>query len=229
MTHAKKLKREIRARALTTGESYTAARRHILLAREKREAPPPVPSAARPGIADGRVVKATGRGLEHWYKVLDGFGALAKGHTVSAAHLLKDHGLPGWWAQMVTGAYERARGKRVKNQTCDGDFQVGVSRAINVGVDKVVAALSDRQWLRDVDPELLRAYPEPAKVRIKNGDYATLRYRWGASAILITVSARKGGSTVVADNTKLAGTAEVERRRKQWREALDALRAFLTK
>jgi len=224
MTHAKKLKREIRARALATGESYTAARRHLLLAREKSEAPPRPAPAAKPAIADARVVKATGHGLDHWFKVLDAFGGLAKGHTASAAHLLKDYRLPGWWAQMVTVAFERARGKRVANQTCKGDFQVGVSRAIKATVDEVAAAVSEGRWLMDADPELSAAFPKPA--RFKN---AKLRYRWGASTVQITLSAKKGGSTIVADNMKLAGPREVEKRRKQWRGALESLKAKLAR
>ena len=221
MTHAKKLKKEIRARALKTGESYTTARRHVLLARTK--------PAVKPAIADDKVVKATGHGLDHWFKVLDRFDALGKGHTAAAAHLLEDHKLRGWWAQMVTVAYERARGKRVRNQSCAGDFQVGVSKAINASVDEVVAALKEGRWLLDADPELSQAFPRPATVRVRDTNLAVLRYRWGASTVQISVSARKGGSTVVADNMKLAGTPEVEKRRKQWREALESLRAFLVK
>lgn len=226
MTQAKKLKREIRARALKTGESYTAARRHVLLARGNgHTAVPAAPKpAAKPFIANERVVKATGHGLDHWFKVLDAFGGLVKGHTASAAHLLKDHGLRSWWAQMVTVAYERAQGKRVVNQSFKGDFQVGVSRAIKASVEEVAAALSEGRWLLDADPELSAAFPKPA--RFKN---AKLRYRWGASTVQISISAKKGGSTVMADNMKLSGTAEVERRRKQWRGALEALRASLAK
>lgn len=220
MTHAKKLKREIRARALKTGESYTTARRHVLLARVKKPAP-------KPAIADAKVVKATGRGLDHWFAVLDAFGAPAKGHTASAAHLLKDHGVRGWWAQMVTVLYERARGRRVANQSCAGDFQVGVSKGINASMGEVVSALEDGRWLEGVDPELAKAFPKPATVVVRDAKLAKLRYRWGKSTVQISITARKGGCTVVADNMKLAGPDQVERRRTQWRGALAALRAAL--
>ena len=84
MTHAKKLKKAIRARAAKTGESYTIARKHVLAAREK-----PAPKAAAPSkrsvLSDASAVKATGRGFDHWFAVLDAFGAPAKGHTASAA------------------------------------------------------------------------------------------------------------------------------------------------
>jgi hypothetical protein len=228
MTHAKKLKKEIRARAARTGESYTAARRHVLLARGKN-GPAAPPSKAKPPIGDAAVAKATGRGLDHWFAVLDAFGAVAKGHTASAAHLNEDHGVRGWYSQMITVAYERARGKRSRNQSCAGDFQVGVSRAVNAPVHEVMAALREGRWLDGVDPELARALPKPATLVMKGEKYAKLRYKWDGSAIEIRVTPKKGGSTIVADNTKLADAAQVERRRAQWRGALDALRAFLAK
>lgn len=228
MTHAKKLKKEIRARAAKTGESYTAARRHVLFARDKHAAPAP-PPASKPEIGDASVVKATGRGLDHWFAVLDAFGAPTKGHTASAAHLRKDHSIRGWYAQMITVLYERARGLRSLNQSCDGDFQVGVSKAVHAAVHEVMEALREGRWLNGVDPELARAFPKRANLVMKGEKYAKLRYKWDQSTIEIRITPKKGGSTIVADNMKLADASQVERRRSQWRRALEALRAFLTK
>jgi hypothetical protein len=228
MTHAKKLKKEIRARAARTGESYTAARRHVLNAREKKVAPPAAP-ATQPLISDASIVKATGRGLDHWFAVLDRFDAVAKGHTASAAHLNEDHGVRGWYSQMITVQYERARGKRSRNQSCAGDFQVGVSKTVDAAVHEVIEAVRDGRWLEGVDPELARAFPKPATLVMRGEKYARLRYKWDGTAIEIRVTPKKGGSTIVADNTKLADAAQVERRRAQWRGALAALRAYLAK
>jgi hypothetical protein len=214
MTHAKKLKREIRDRALRTGESYVTARRRVLQSREK----PAV--SAKPLIGDASVVKATGRGLEHWFAVLDSFDALRKGHTASAAHLQEVRGVRAWYAQMITVAYERARGKRVKNQSCAGTFQVNVSKAIPASVEEVIGALKSGGWLVGADPELARAFPKEAR--------AKFRFRWGASTVEIRISPRKGACTVVADNMNLADAGEVETRRSQWRRALSALRTAAT-
>ena len=56
MTQQKKLKKAIRARSEKTGESYTAARRQVLLAREEpEEAPaPPSPADVGAGLAPAR-------------------------------------------------------------------------------------------------------------------------------------------------------------------------------
>jgi len=227
MTHAKKLKRAIRARAAKTGESYTSARLHVLAS---RRAPATDKPATTPTIlGDDRVVKATGHGFNHWFKVLDAFDARAKGHTASAAHLRNDHGVRGWHAQMITVEYERARGLRSKNQSCAGDFQVGVSRAVNGSIEDVVAVLSGTAWIGDVDPDLALAFPKPAKFVVKAPKTAKLRYKWGPSPVEIRITARKGGSTVVADTIKLADAAQVERRRAQWKQALELLRALLKK
>ena len=100
MTQQKKLKRAIRARARKTGESYTAARRHIVQAGRKTvvRPPPARPAApspragtpARPRSGEAGVIRKTGHGYDHWFAVLDAFGAPAKGHTASAAHLSRD-------------------------------------------------------------------------------------------------------------------------------------------
>src|SRR5687768_15705436 len=131
MTQQKKLKKAIRARSEKTGESYTAARRQVLLAREEPAPLPPAPKPpAKGGISEESVLKKTGHGLDHWFGVLDTFGGAAQGHTAMAAHLYKEHGIPGWHSQGITVAYERARGLREVNQACTGKFQVTVSKTV---------------------------------------------------------------------------------------------------
>lgn len=262
MTQHKKIKQAIRARSQKTGESYTAARRQLLLAREKKagttppaapepqaalpapEIPvaatpaPPVPppprtaSPARGGISEESVRQKTGHGLDHWFAVLDAFGAAARGHTAAAAHLNKEHGIPGWHAQGITLAYERAHGLRQMNQTCTGSFQVSVSKTVPATVAEVVDALKSAErradWLRDADPALARALDaaftgdKPREVKTR-GDYAWLRYPWDGRTVEIRITGKPKGASVVADNTDLIDSAQVEERRAQWRTALAGL------
>ena len=109
MTRDHKLKKAVRARSRKTGESYAAARRQYLK-------PPTPPSAASPskkaagGMTEASARRATGHGLDHWFAVLDAFSpGGAKGHTAAARHVADDHGVPGWHAQGITVAWERAR------------------------------------------------------------------------------------------------------------------------
>src|SRR5262245_14608272 len=136
MTTQKKLKQAIRARAKKTGESYTAARSHILEARKKR-----APAEPKAPMSDASVVARTGHDLDHWFAVLDGFDAARRGHTASARHLNEDHGVPGWHAQGITVAYERARGLRAVNQRMDGRFEVGVSKVVAAPMERVAQLL----------------------------------------------------------------------------------------
>ena len=94
MTEARKLKQAIRARAAKTGESYTAARQQVLKARQKGKPQPPRPRPTTPAPrrrAAGPQRDGGGRQdgprFDHWFAVLDAFGAAAKGHTAAARHL----------------------------------------------------------------------------------------------------------------------------------------------
>jgi hypothetical protein len=244
MTVQKKLKKTIRSRSQKTGESYTAARRQVLLARDKKapavqldaeavpvdSAPAPSKSPFKGGVTDESSRQKTGHGLDHWFAILDAFGAMDKGHTATAAYLYNEHGVPGWYAQGITLAFERARGLRVPNQTCDGTFQVSVSKTVSSAVAEVVDALksADRRalWLQGADRELVNALgaafkgPKPREVKTKGDNYAWLRFRWDKSTVTIYVNGKPNGRTsVVADNIDLTGTEQVEQRRAQWRVA----------
>lgn len=259
MTQQKKLKKAIRARSRKTGESYTAARRHIVgagrtpAASSARAAGPPLAAtasaaAARPSAARGAgsrsrtgeagLIKKTGHGYDHWFAVLDAFDAAAKGHTASAAHLYRDHGVPSWHCQMVAVAYERERGLRAMNQSCAGDFQVNVSKVVPASVTEVLDALRSprrrAQWLKSADPALVRALgaalagSKRREVKVRDAGLARLRYPWDKGAVEIAIMGKPNGRTsVVASTTKLAGPEEVEERRAQWRVALAGLKEYL--
>jgi hypothetical protein len=243
MTQQKKLKRAIRARSRKTGESYAAARRHVLHGRRRTVAIPEAPvrpaRKGAPRLGEAGVIRKTGHGYDHWFAILDAFGAAAKGHTASAAHLRAEQGVPGWHSQMITVAYERERGLRVPNQSAAGDFQVNVSKALPVPLAEVVDAVASPRrrsaWLKAADPDLGRALhaalagSHARRIKVREAKLATLRYPWNAGRVQIYIEGKANGRTnVVASMTKLAGPAEVEERRAQWRTALEGLKAHLT-
>jgi hypothetical protein len=248
MTQQKKLKRAIRARARKTGESYAAARRQVLRGRGRTVSGPTAAAPAAPGRparqvtprkGEAGVVKKTGHGYDHWFAVLDAFGAAAKGHTASAAHLYGEHGVPGWHSQMITVAYERERGLRALNQSGAGDFQVNVSKTVPAPMADVVDALGDArrraQWLKRADVSLGRALeaalsgPKARQVKVKSAALAGLRYPWDDGRVEIWIAGKPNGRTsVVASMTKLTGPEQVEERRAQWKTALEGLKGHLT-
>jgi hypothetical protein len=254
MTQQKKLKKAIRARSQKTGESYTSARRQVLLARDKKAAssrqpaapepppPAPVPSAprvtkpAKGEVSDESARKKAGYGLDHWFAVLDAFGAATKRHTAAAAHLHEKHGVPGWHAQGITVAYERARGLRAMHQSCAGDFQVSVSKTVPAPVAEVIDAFKSAErraaWLQGADAGLVRALDaafsgdKPREVKTKGRD-AWFRFPWDSTKVEIRITGKPKGASVAMDSTKLADAEQVEQRRAQCRVALAGLQRQL--
>jgi hypothetical protein len=246
MTRARALKQVIRARAAKTGERYTTARRHVLktlqgsAATPLRAVPPSTPKPARrtavkpnPSISDAKFREKTGHGLDHWFEVLDRFGAIEKGHTAAAHHLYEAHGVGGWYAQGITVAYERARGAREANQRCDGAYEVSVSKVIVGDARSVIEALTDpraRRRLTGVDSALATALWNALDSQSSKGfvvrpdGLGRFRYQWGETTVQLYLLPKADGKvSIVATNMKLAGAAMVEERRALWRTALNSL------
>ena len=250
MTRARALKQIIRARAVKTGERYTTARRHVLkdLSRVSTKAPaaPPesMPKGPRGGstkgsVSDATALAKTGHGLDHWFAVLDRFGGVEKGHTASARHLAEDHGVPGWHAQGITVAYERARGLRTLHQRMSGDYEVSVTKTVNGDTRAVVRAFTDARrrakWLSAADAELGAALTAALKAKPPNGfvvrpdQQGRFRYKWGTTTVQFYLLPKgEARTSVVVTHLKLGDAAAVEKRRGEWRAALGALaRTFI--
>jgi hypothetical protein len=247
MTRARALKQAIRARAARTGERYTTARRHVLSTLEVPALPAPravEPSRPRPKaapskgtISDTRFVEKTGHGLDHWFQVLDRFGAVEKGHTAAARHLYDTHHVEGWYAQGITVAYERARGMRVPNQRCDGEYEVSVSKVVAADTAAVIKVLSDprqRRRLTGLDSGLVAALrtaldsPSSKGFVVRPDGLGRFRYKWNGTTVQFYLSPKPGGKTsVVVANGKLASAEMVEERRGHWRAALNGLATVL--
>ena len=240
MTRARALKSVIRARIAKTGERYTTARRHVLAARAPSplRAVPSVTTAAAPAAAKGSVSEATsrartGHGLDHWFAVLDAFGAVERGHTAAARHLADAHQVPGWYAQGITVAYERARGVRALNQRRDGVYEVSVTKVVAAGTREIVAAFSDARrrarWTKGLDGQLAKALSAALKAPASKGfvvradGQGRYRYGWDGTAVQFHLYPKAGGKAqVVVTHAKLASAQALEARRAEWRAALAA-------
>jgi hypothetical protein len=243
MTRARALKHAIRARAAKTGERYTAARRHVLAslklvertpaAPAKQPAPAATAATRRTGMSEQKFIEKTGRGFDHWFAVLDRFGAVEKGHTAAARHLYADHGVDGWYAQGITVAYERARGVRVVNQRCDGVFEVSVSKTISGTVRSVIDVLTDTKRRRDLKPAdgaLVSALakglaaPKSKGCVVRPDGLGRLRYAWNDTTVQFYLVPKPGKKVLVTvTNMKLADARMVEERRIAWREFLNSV------
>lgn len=232
MPTQKIFKRRVRARMTKTGESYTTARRQLIrkavpspaadeLADDAAAGPPLTPPLELP-VADEAIRRATGRGWEEWFEILDRWGGTGHRHPEIARWLREEQQVDGWWAQSVTVGYERARGMRDKHQVTTG-FSIGVTKTVNVAAEQALAAFTDARrrgrWLTGVG---MRQRP----TRAAN----TARFDWpDPRSIVIVYIGPKGPdrSTVAVQHERLPDAETAERLKVEWRARLGQLKAEL--
>jgi hypothetical protein len=224
MTTQKTFKQRVRARSANTGESYTAARAQLL---RKADAPTPAPepatdSMALTGVSDEAMARATGRRLGEWLEILDAWGARERRHPEIARWLVKEHGIPGWWAQSVTVGYERARGMRALYQE-PGGFSVSASKTIAATPERISDAFTDSdrraQWLPDA----------PVRERTSNRGRSA-RFDWDdpPSRVVFNLFAKGEGKIQLGlAHEKLPDAEVAERLKLMWRERLGVLKQLL--
>jgi hypothetical protein len=239
MTRARALKQVIRARAAKTGERYTTARRHVLRElNDAPQAPQPPQAPARGGLSDAKSIEKTGYDLAHWFAILDRFGGIEKGHTASTRMIHEQHAVPGWYCQGIVVAYERARGKRVMNQKCDGSFEVSVSKVIAAKTPALVKALSDarqrKRWSANADAGLVKALeaglksPKSKGFVLKPNGEARYRFTWDGMTVQVNLYPKGPGKTSIVAQQELSGPAAVEPCRALWKTTFAAIADTMT-
>jgi hypothetical protein len=215
MTSQKSFKRRVRARMEKTGESYAAARSQLL--------PEPEAPAPKPPTSDEAVQRRTGRTWSEWFRLLDRWGARDRNHGDIAAWLVAEHGVPGWWAQSVTVAYEQARGMRAPGQRYDGRFEASVSRTVAVPVDRLFAAF--------VDEELRARWLPGAEMRPRTSQPGrSARFDWadGSTRVNVYFAAKDHSKSQAAvQHERLADAEVTEEMKAFWRERLTELKRLL--
>lgn len=224
MPKQKDLKRVVRARMRKTGESYTAARVHVIGKSGKRDAAATKLAIVKPdyaalaGMSDEAISAKTGCTWEKWVGHLDYFGAATKPHREIVDHVHEKFGIPGWWAQSVTVGYERIRGLRAIGQRRSGSYETTKSKTIAVPLARLYTAFADakarEEWLPGV--ELV--------VRKANVD-KSMRITWddGTSVEVGFFAKGPAKSMVAVAHTKLPDKARADELKRFWSERLDAL------
>jgi len=223
MTTQKLFKRRVRERMSKTGESYTAARSHVAIRRERLTADPRIDLAPALELAsDDKMTAATGHGWEHWLSVLDAWDARNRKHGEIATFLSTEHGVPGWWTQSITNGYERTRGMRRKHQQADG-FTIYASKTVGVPLRVLFDAFVDeptrKQWLTDGSMSIRSS---------QRGKIARFDLDGGPTRVFVTFEA-KGPSKATAHVTheRLPDTGAAEVAKATWKNRVAALKAFL--
>ena len=220
MTTRKTFKHRVRARMEKTGERYTAARRNVAATATAPMAPATAVASAPPPVSDEAVRKATGRGWDEWFDILDDAGAVAWKHPDIARWVATEFGISGWWAQGVTVGFERARGLRAQHERPTG-FSLSVTKTVNVPVERLYEAFANarerNRWLEH--SARVRSTTPPRTVNLDWGDGSRVAARLTAQG--------PAKSQVAVQQDPLADAAAVEELRAFWRPRLADLRKAL--
>jgi hypothetical protein len=215
-------KRIIRNRMKKTGESYTAARAHIIPKPIVKPAAPAVNYAELAGMGDDKIAAKTGRTWQEWVRMLDADNAAKLPHRDIAILLHGKHGVADWWAQMVTVGYERIKGLRDRGQRRGGGYETTKTKTINVPVTALFRAweheATRRRWLDGVK----------ASVRSSRAPKA-MRLQWPDGTVVIAGFTPKGDakSMVALAHTKLPDKESAARSKQYWTERLESLASLL--
>lgn len=178
--------------------------------------------AAAGETSDESVRRRTGKGWEEWFQILDDAGAEEMTHPEIARYLEQRLKVSGWWAQQITGTYERARGRRIRHEMPEG-FQISKSKTYSVPVARLYSAWMDSaarvKWLSTPKLEVSKSTPEKS-----------IRIRWEGGKSSVEVSFAPKGETksqVTIQHNRLADAAEAERMKAFWGEALLRLVDYL--
>ena len=220
MPKNKDLKRLIRARMEKTGESYTAARLHLLA----DTLPLPADYERVAGMSDDAVTRATGKGWPEWARVLDAADASLWDHRTIAKWLHSNFDdVSHWWAQSVTVAYERFRGLREVGQRREGGFDVNRSRTLDAPIQAVYRAVfegAERQrWLPDLALDITTATTDRSiRARLEDGTRLDVYF----------TAKPNDRCSVQFQHRKLPDREQADAMRAFWGDRLDALKGQVT-
>ncbi len=174
-----------------------------------------------PSMSDAVVKAKTGKDWTGWFGALDKVGAAKLDHRAIADILSEKHGIPGWWCQMVTVEYERARGLRVRHETTSG-FSVAISKTVATSLSDLYEATANaakrKQW-----------FPKGAFEPSSQTKDKYFRGSWNKSARLEIGFYAKGEckAQIAVQVNKLAKKADVEAERAAWKKAFDTLQQMV--
>jgi len=171
-------------------------------------------------ISDEAVQKRTGKNWQQWFELIDNTGGTKMSHKELVEFIYKNH-LPndGWYAQMITVAYEQERGMRELHQKPDG-YEISVSKTIAIPLPDLWQYFEDEgkrnNWLSDIPIIIHKATP-----------HKSMRITWTDGQKSISVNFYdKGGSKsqVVVQHMKLPDANASEEKKVFWADKLELLK-----
>jgi uncharacterized protein YndB with AHSA1/START domain len=169
-------------------------------------------------VGNEAVKARTGLDWDDWFRWLDSQNAKALDHKAIVALLSIKKNLEPWWRQMVTVAYEQARGLRAPQQKAGG-FEISATKVLDVPLQAAFAAFADARkraaWLAGVPLTVHKSVPNKS-----------LRITWsdGQKSVSVNFYSRPGDRAQVAvQHGKLPSAAAAATMQAFWRSALTRL------
>ena len=217
---------------MASGQPTVATRRRAV---RKASAAPRVETARRlaepPSVdtslfpcGDEALRAATGKDWSEWLALLDAAGAAKKALDHQRVWDLAMQSLPetaGWWGQMVSVGYERARGLREKHESCNGEFQATLSRTFPVPLFAAFAAWADA----NLRGEWLDA-PELSFTKLNAGKNIRARWPDGARLDIRFNATGPDKCQIVVDTMKLDDGEAVQRAKAFWQSQFERLERY---
>ena len=168
------------------------------------------------------VRKATGRGREEWFALLDAWGAAGRQYREIADWLTGTQGLSNWWAQKLIVEYEQARGLRPPGIRPDGTFEVSASKTVAVPAATLVEAF--------LDPARRERWLPGSDMRQHGSDTGRSLRSTGGRRLTGDRDVTAAGETkshVVVQHQRLPDAGSAGEMKTYWRERLAALKTLL--
>ncbi len=195
-------------------------------------------------ISNEAVLKATGKDWDAWITLIDKAGAEEMSHKEIAA-LLTDEGHieSFWWAQTVTVGYEYAKGRRVKGQTADAGFQLGVQKSLPIEAERLWQLLTSPEGLAIWLGNGLQGLEIEVGVNYETAEGTTgeirsvypaekLRLTWqpadwdNASTLQLYLLAKGDKTALRFHHEKLTGLEQREAMKRHWQQVLAELKVM---
>lgn len=172
--------------------------------------------------SDEGVQRATGRGRDEWFTVLDTWGAPGHPYREIAEWLTGEHGISSWWAQKLIVEYQQACGLRAPGVRPDGTFTATASKTLAVPGERVFEAF--------VDAELRERWLPGAVMHERTSQPGrSVRFDWedGVTRVNVGITVGEGKSQVAVEHERLPDVETAERMKAFWRERLTTLKTML--
>jgi hypothetical protein len=184
------------------------------------------PKKERQIISDKLVVEKTGKPMEHWFLILDKKGAIKKNpkgiyELISTIPGLKPLG--EWNMGLLSTSYQWSRGLRERGQKAK-DFEIGVSKTINVPINVLYQALLDdkirTKWCKEKIEFTTSAKNKSA------------RAIWSDKTTRLSIDfydKGTGKSQIVVQHLKISDSNNAKELKEYWGKTLDGLKKLLEK